>query len=442
MNRPAALAQTANHDRGGAVVPAPENGSPRRSGANAADWLAALPVLIAFWIATRPYYGIYHDARFYAVLALERLDPGRFAADFFFASGSHDTFTAFSVLYAPLIARIGLTGAHEAGLIAVHGAWLAALAWLASTVFPRPREAILAVAGVILLSPAYALFGMFGYGEPFLTPRPLAEAAVMGALALALRRQWAGAAALLLAGVAMHPLMTLPGIVVVSLLAARAHRVVLILGFVLLTACLGLAFAGVDPFRRIFVTYDTEWWEIARERGAFTVVAAWTYLDWLRPAPAVLVSAMALLHAAQGGRASADAPGAGALAIALVSAAASLAITWLGVDLARNLLVASVQPWRALWLLTLMANGWAAVLAQRLPAAAASRQFLIVALVISMIEVWLASTPISSVPVYAAALVAMLVEGKRQRPLPRLLGWIGALACILSLAHLGSGLIV
>lgn len=402
-----------------------------------ATWLLAAPVLIAFWVVTRPYYGITHDARLYSMLALEHLDPGSFASDFFLASGSQDTFTGFSALYAPMIAWLGLLRAHAVGLYAAHGLWLAALVWLARTTFPRQHEAILAVAGSMLLSPTYALFGMFGYGEPFLTPRLLAEAAVMGAVTLAMRRRWAASAALLAGGAAMHPLMTLPGIAVVGLLAARERRSVLLFGLILVAIALALGAIGIDPFSRVFRAYDPEWWEIARERGAFTVIGTWTYIDWLRLAPATLVAAMGLLFVGRGGSAASELPGAAPLAIGLLVATVGVAITWVGVDLARNVLVASVQPWRALWLLVLLANCWAPVLAFRLPAGSAARQYLILAIAMAVTEVWMRSPLMTCVPVFAAAFVAQMLGGASSERLRRVGSLAGAFIWMLALAGLG-----
>ena len=51
--------------------------------------IAALLCAVALmWLATRPYFGVAFDARFYMVEALNVLDPSRFADDLYFKFGS------------------------------------------------------------------------------------------------------------------------------------------------------------------------------------------------------------------------------------------------------------------------------------------------------------------------------------------------------------------
>src|SRR5215470_2921555 len=74
--------------------PMPSN-PPHRIGAGGLRWkqwppdVAACWVLIlALWLATRPYRGIIHDAQLYAVHALAALKPAAFASDIYLRFGT------------------------------------------------------------------------------------------------------------------------------------------------------------------------------------------------------------------------------------------------------------------------------------------------------------------------------------------------------------------
>ncbi len=401
--------QGSGADRAADAVAGPREGSGRR-------WLLSLPLLLALWMASRPYHGLVHDAQFYAVAALARLEPSRFAEDFFFAHGSHDAFTIFSALYAPLVAFLGVPVAHAVGLVVAHVVWLAGLVALMRTAFPRGQEWLVACAAAITLHAGYAYLGMFGYGEAFLTPRLFAEAAVLGAIALALRRRWAASAGLLLVGMGMHPIMTLGGVGVVGLLAWLDRPRLLLVALAGGVAFVGLALAGIDPFTRLFATYDDEWWSTVQSRGAFALLQSWTLRDWMRVAPMFLAATLVIGAAPREERA--------LPAVALLTATAGMIATVLGADLGRSLLVVSGQPWRAIWLLGLVANAWIAVVALRLPKESEARTYLLIALAVAAMERIVSMNPYTSPVVLLIALVAHAVERRTGRPIPRALWWI------------------
>jgi len=78
----------------------------------------------------------------------------------------------------------------------------------------------------------------------------------------------------------------------------------------------------------------------------------------------------------------------------------------------------NAQPWRALWLLGLVANAWTAVLALRLPPASASRRFLLVAMACGASEGWLDLSPALSAVAFGSALLTVWREHPRREPLP------------------------
>src|SRR5689334_21097000 len=69
-------------------------------------------LIIALWVALHPYRGIIHDARLYAVQALNVLQDGAYGGDLYFKYGSQDQFSPFSTLYADVVSLVGLSSAH------------------------------------------------------------------------------------------------------------------------------------------------------------------------------------------------------------------------------------------------------------------------------------------------------------------------------------------
>jgi hypothetical protein len=146
-------------------------------------WLIIISVL---WLATRPYYGIVHDALFYMLQAIHELNPNRFAEDLYFKFGSQDEFTMFSIIYAPLLQLIGV--ANTAIVFAIVGQifWICALLYFVRGLIRQRSLALMSVAAVIALPNTYVLLD---YGEGFVTPRIFAEALTMAALGLLVRRR-------------------------------------------------------------------------------------------------------------------------------------------------------------------------------------------------------------------------------------------------------------
>ena len=305
-----------------------------------------LAALAALWLATRPYSGVAGDGWLYALSAENLAWPGRFAGDLFLQFGSQDRFTIFSFIYAPALAWLGLTGATLLLTVAGQALWLGGAYWLALALVRRPVPALLAVAGLVALPAYYGAQFILPYGESTLTPRLFAEAFSMFALGDLQSGRGVRAAALLAVAAAFHPIMALPGIAVLVL--HKGTR-----AWWLVAACAAavagvLAAAGVEPFARLGLQVDPAWLEIIERRSSYSLMLRWAPLDF-----SVLVSQLALAVLAV----VALGPDVRRLIVAvLVVALGGLVVSLLGVDLARNQLLASVQPWRATWLLAVMAN--------------------------------------------------------------------------------------
>ena len=256
---------------------APSGGRPRWS-RPAIGSAVPLILVLAMWLAMRPYVGVFHDARLYLVQALRTLEPGRYDQDLFFTHGSQDSFTVFTAGYAPLVAWLGSARAHFAATVVGEAFWLAALTALSRTIFLRRAERWLAVGAAVVLWARYGGAGVFAYAEPFATPRLFAEALVMAGLALGLRRRWLLAAAVLILAAALHPLVAACGAGVLLVLAALDdRRVWIVIG---VAAAGGALAVAVGPFAHALARYDDAWFQVVLLRCRFVFMTHWTWRDF------------------------------------------------------------------------------------------------------------------------------------------------------------------
>lgn len=300
--------------------------------------LSPLPVILALaaiWLLTHRYFGIQHDGLFYAVQALAHANPIAFRHDLFFAFGSQDDYSLFTLPYAWLSQLVGLGAATLLLLAVAHLAW-------ALAAYAIARQALGGVATWIGLALLFALprdygaQGVFHYAESFLTARSWAESLVLAGVAASLGGYRGLSVLAIGAGFICHPIMALPGVIFLLVLHLRPGvRLLSVLAFICSAAA-----AVVLP------RMDAEWIGMVTLRAPFLLLDQWTWGEMLEP-----FTWIGILLAA--GTTTVPAMQRVYLSLALTGAT-GFYLALLGTATHATLLI-QAQPWRCLWLLKVIA---------------------------------------------------------------------------------------
>lgn len=308
----------------------------------------ALLLLGACWLVAHPHMGVWHDARLYAIDALARLNPGVFDRDLFLMNGSQGQFTVFPHIFAKLIGLAGLE--HAALIVALAGKllWLAALFLLARAMMPRPTLWLLGIVLVMGYPAFYDGHRLFSYGESFATPRIFAEAFTLLALAAWLKAYRLAALILTVIAGVLHPLMALPGGVLLTLMYFKSTRH----GFAVLAAfaifAMGVAsLLATGLYGRLFEVFDPDWFDVVVLRNSYVFLDQWSAVAFGRVL--FLCVVLGLMARESGSRLQ---PLARALLVATI---VLMAVSWLGAGLWKNVLLTQLQLWRVLWLAQIVA---------------------------------------------------------------------------------------
>jgi hypothetical protein len=307
--------------------------------------LLGMAVVVAVWILARPYHGIRHDGILYMGQVLLRQHPNALSKDLFFAFGSQDNYSLFSVLASRLYLLVGVPATQLGLLIAAVLALLASLAWALRSlpsVFDR-WMALIAVAG---LSHLYGGIGVFAFSESFVTARTLAEPLALAALASMVHERRLLAGALVLSAALVHPLIAFPAIVIAWLwLCIKDTR--WIWGALVLFLPVTLGYMGIAPFKGLFESYGAEWFEQIQASSQHAFLLNWQLADW----QIVLFDAGVLLLAAR----LLGQPLARLCSVILLASVLLMGVSFVGADLLHNVLLTTVQTWRVLWITHLFA---------------------------------------------------------------------------------------
>ncbi len=229
-------------------------------------------------------------------------------------------------------------------LLIVAALWVAGAAWLARGWLRDTRLALAGAAAAIVLPGGI----VFAYGEAFLTPRLLAEALVLLALAAMVRGRPLASAALMIGAGLFHPLTALPAAALLFLHESRGRRWLWLVAAAGVAVVFGLALAGIDPFARLLQRFDPEWLAIIQQRDNYCFIGNWTGREWLSAANVLAVAMLALLRGPAAVRP--------VLAMALLVGGGGMVLAAIGADLLHNVLITNIQPWRWVWLAALLGN--------------------------------------------------------------------------------------
>lgn len=324
----------------------------------AATVAGSLLIATVFLIA-RPYWGIAHDAQLYVAMAVQRQHPDLLANDLFFRAGSQDRFTIFSALFGPLVAWVGADAA--ALIFTVVGAAIGlGSAWVALRALGGTPES--ALLGTLLLAAWPGWYGglrVFSLFEPFATPRIWAIGSILLGLAAALRgRAWLSGIACA-AGMALHPLMALPGAVWILVALLRGRPLLMGVIGVAIAAVAALAL-GLLPFETLVARFDPTWRQLLEDRSQYLLLRSWSGPDLDAVGCSILGAVLVAMRVTGVARR--------IFAVAAAVGLLGLAATVVGSDWLGSVAVTQIQPWRALWIPTFVAIAGLGLLLGRISA--------------------------------------------------------------------------
>ena len=308
--------------------------------------LAWLIVPIA-WLVARPYLGIRHDAMLYTAQALHQIWPSIFSQDVFFAHGSQDSYSVFSSVIAWLFEQLGVAAAEAYVPLVFHALLLLAAGWLlrASKVL-SDFEVWLGLLALAAFPHLYDGQSIFAFAEPFLTARTVAEPLCLLAMGLLLNRRLLAAGVTVALAAIVHPLITLPVLLVGWICLCVGNRR-WIWAACLLPVPVALGFLGVAPFDQLLARYDTLWWAEVLDRNTQVLLGHWPMVGW----QTVLfdLALLALASTMLGDYLKT------LCRSTILATAALMVFSFIGADLMHNVLITSLQLWRVMWFTHLLA---------------------------------------------------------------------------------------
>jgi hypothetical protein len=311
--------------------------------------LAAVALAIALlcvWSLTYEYRGLAYDAQIYAVQALAKLRPS-LAGDLFLQNVSQDQFTIFPRFYAWVIDIVGLRPAALLMTI-VFTVWILSASWDLIATLANSDFAWLAIFTLVILEGYYGAFGVFYISEPFLTARLPAEALVATSLACYARGYGRVAFGVAFAAFLVHPLMALPGLLMLICMRLPPRVIVLAASIVIAVVLAAVIAANtLPPAARILAVMDVPWINVVRERSQFLFMQLWRVKDWALNARALLTLAFATMVLRMG---RAHDLALIALAVGVIGIVIAVIASLIG----PVAVLMQVQPWRWQWISTLL----------------------------------------------------------------------------------------
>ncbi len=298
--------------------------------------------------SVHPYLGFFGDAKIYALQVMNRVTPGFLDRDLFFAYGSQDNYSVFSILLAPLVSTVGLTWSFFLVYVAGTAFLIFAEMRLVRCLIPNRLAGNVTLILLAMTTLPYAGWGVLHVQEPFLTARLPAIALTLLGIEQLLRSRFAVALVLMLLAAVLHPLMAIGGLLVAvgAMCIAKLPRKVVLS----IASTVALTVAAVllcQPLGTLLLGYvDPEWYAIARRRSPFSYPSAWWPHNWYQIAFSLAVVAVATRYL--------DRRFTTVIRLVVLVALAGVAGSCLGETYPYALLLQG-NPHRALWLLQFLA---------------------------------------------------------------------------------------
>lgn len=301
----------------------------------------------AWWLASHPYWGIWHDARVYTLMAVRWLTPEAFARDPWFMFGSQDAFTLFSPLYGSTVAWLGVEPAAKAWAFGLGMAFVLA-SWVISRAVSRSHYVFLFFTLVavpwVYCANSYDVIGEMRISESFVTSRHLAVSLSLLGVAAVMGGRWFVAAAWFAGGLAIHPLIAIwPLLVACGVKLRLPAKWLALLAAVGVLLVLGMAWFALPGFHHL----AGDWADYVRHTAkiVYPGEGGTHRIEFAATCYALLACGFRW--------------GTPRLRrwyfCTLLVAAGAYAVYWFCSVLAPSVIVMQVQPWRANWLALLFA---------------------------------------------------------------------------------------
>ncbi len=233
-----------------------------------------------------PYRGLVHDAKLYALQAINHSQGGKFAHDLFFAFGSQDSFSLFSAAMSPLVALLGAANALWVAYMASSMLLIYAEVRLIRRIIPDRLLGDLGIIALVALPLPYGGWEVFHVQESFLTARLIAEGFSLIGIEAALQDRKLKALGFVLVSIAIHALMGVSALLVVFgiLFWHKIHiKKEIYVIFSILLFILGLLLILNWEWMRPLIPYmDAQWLSAVRNANYQCFPSQWRFIDWYR----------------------------------------------------------------------------------------------------------------------------------------------------------------
>ena len=366
--------------------------------------VALLCAFVSIWVVQNPAFGLIHDSQIYVFQALARLHPDLYSQDIYLRYGSQDDYTLFSPLFAAAMNVLGVENAAVTFTLVAQAMYFAAAALLGRVLMPA-RFVWLGLALLCALPCFYGAGNKFALAEGFTTPRLFAEAFVIAGLAAFLTRRFWLAGSLGLVALLLHPLMTVPGIVVALCTSTTPPRVrAWAISAGVLAGCAVLAWLALHGTA---LQFDDKWMRMLWTALSYLWVSQWPAISWSQTLVCMSTLAIGVLALERSLARS-------LCRAALIAGIGGIALTYVAVDLLHIVLALQVQPWRWAWVAVLVVTLLAPFIAHRLWSLNAFGR----CAVLLLTAAWIWTNETYAIGIVGLALLATFAANRATAPLP------------------------